>query len=235
MKLCRTSVVMLALVSLFLSACVAMPAMPAPTLAPATSAAPATALATTAAPVAAAAIPNLANGQAAWQGAQCSACHGPLALGGIGPGLAATRLSYDAFAHTIRTAAPPMPVYDAATLPDRSVYDIYAWVRVQLPLAQVTAAPLDVPTGQPARPEEVMGMTIWTCKKCNTCHGVFAQGSALGPVLAGLNDPLYQELAQMRSTAGTIKEHGADNIPDAVFERLYQWLKLGCMNNECSQ
>jgi mono/diheme cytochrome c family protein len=225
-----------------LSACQALPA-PAP--APVVTVAPAPVRAstattvpvpsTTAAPVVAASIPDLDIGQAAWKEARCTACHGPLALGGIGPGLAATRLSYDEFITVVRTAHPPKPAFDQATLPDQTVYNIYAWVRTQMPAAQVAASATITATSALPRTEEMMAMTLWTCKKCTTCHGVFAQGSATAPALAGLNDPLADELARMRSTAATIQEHSIDNIPDDIFATLYQWLKMGCVTNECSQ
>jgi mono/diheme cytochrome c family protein len=180
-------------------------------------------------------IPNLENGEAAWKKAQCTACHGPLALGGIGPQLAATKLPYSKFLEVVRTAVPPKPAYDEATLPGQTVYDIYAWVRTQLPPVQSVALPTNTPAGVLPQMEQMMSMTIWTCKKCSTCHGVFAQGSATAPALAGVSESSEKVLAQMRSSAGTIPEHGVDNIPDDIFARLYQWLKMGCLTNECSQ
>ncbi|MCX6031915.1 MAG: cytochrome c [Chloroflexi bacterium] len=223
--------VLLLMAGLGLSAC---QTLPVPVSAPATSIAP-TSTPTDTAPVTVAIIPNLDNGQAVWQAAQCTACHGPLALGGVGPQLAATKLSYNEFLHTARTASPHKPAYDEATLPDLSIYNIYAWVRTLVPQAQVVSSSAVTSTNQLPQVQEMMAMTIWTCKKCSTCHGVFAQGSASGPALAGLNDPLAQELAQMRSTAATINEHSADNIADDIFARLYEWLKVGCLPGECSQ
>jgi mono/diheme cytochrome c family protein len=198
---------------------------------PATVSAPAS----TIAPTVGVYIPNLENGEAAWKKAQCGACHGPLALGGIGPQLAATKLPYSKFLEVVRTAVPPKPAYDEAALPGQTVYDIYAWVRTQLPPAQVVTSPTGTPTGALPQMEQMMSMTIWTCKKCATCHGVFAQGSATAPALAGVSESSEAVLAQMRSTAGTIPEHGVANIPDDTFARLYQWLKMGCLTSECSQ
>ena len=198
---------------------------------PATVASPTSTLA----PTSGVYIPNLENGEAAWKAAQCTACHGPVALGGIGPQLAATKLPYSKFLEIVRTAVPPKPAYDEAALPGQTVYDIYAWVRTQLPPAQVVTSPTGAPTDALPQMEEMMSMTIWTCKKCTACHGVFAQGSATAPALAGVSEPLETVLAQMRSTAGAIPEHSVDNITDDLFARLYKWLKLGCLSNECSQ
>ena len=44
-----------------------------------------------------------------------------------------------------------------------------------------SAPPTSTPAGGLPEMEQMMSMTIWTCKKCSTCHGVFAQGSATAP------------------------------------------------------
>jgi len=191
----------------------------------------------TPAPVAGVHIPNVENGQAAWQESHCIDCHGPLALGGIGPQLASTQLSYDDFLHKVRAAIPPKPAFDEIQLPDQSIYDIYAWVKTQIPPVQFPEAGVE-PGGAPGigvapTTEEVMGMTIWTCRECDSCHGIFAQGGPEAPTLAGLNYPVEEELARMRSTADTIPQHSIDHISDEVFERLYKWIEMGCVQDEC--
>ncbi len=180
-------------------------------------------------------IPNLEKGQAAWNEAQCSACHGPLGLGGIGPQLAATNLAYDNFLHVVRTAIPPKPAYSVDQLPDQAVYDIYAWVRTQVPPQQALAPSVGPATNETPSLEEMRSMTIWTCRGCDTCHGIFAQGGPDGPMLAGINDPVEEELVKMRQTADTIPEHSADHISDEIFKKLYEWLKMGCVRDECYQ
>ncbi|MBE7473540.1 MAG: hypothetical protein DPW09_09175 [Anaerolineae bacterium] len=182
-------------------------------------------------------IPNLEKGQAAWNEAQCSACHGPLALGGIGPQLASTQLTYDQFVHVVRTAIPPKPAYSVEQLPDQAVFDIYAWVRTQVPPPQVAMPNVGpVPAAEEtASLEDMRSMTIWTCRSCDSCHGVFAQGGPDGPMLAGINDPVDEELARMRQTADKIPEHSATHISDEIFKKLYEWLKMGCVRDECYQ
>ncbi|GAB4547691.1 MAG: hypothetical protein Kow0063_42420 [Anaerolineae bacterium] len=193
------------------------------------------------APVSGVYIPNLENGEAAWSQAQCSACHGPLAMGGIGPRLAATELPYDEFLRTVRTAISPKPAYDETQLPDQAVYDIYAWVRTQIPQPQLPApgnvgpATQELPSTKTPSAADVMGMTIWTCRGCDRCHGVFAQGGPDAPTLAELSYPVEEELVRMRSTADTIPEHSADHISDEIFKTLYKWLQMGCVQDECYQ
>lgn len=178
-------------------------------------------------------IPNLEQGQATWQDAHCRACHGPVALGGIGPRLASTTLSYKEFLQAVRAVRPPKPAFPEAQLSDRAVYDIYAWVRTQIPPFQWTV-PGTGPTPSPvAEVTDMMGMTIWTCRRCDGCHGVFAQGGPEAPTLAGLNYPVEEELARMRRQIDTIPEHGPNHISDEVFATLYKWLKMGCVRDEC--
>jgi hypothetical protein len=81
-----------------------------------------------------------------------------------------------------------------------------------------------------------MGMTIWTYGRCDTCHGVFAQGGSEAPPLASITYPVEEELERMRNTADEIPEHSADNISDEIFIRLYKWLQAGCTYTEdCAQ
>lgn len=179
-------------------------------------------------------IPNLEQGQVAWHKAQCSACHGPLALGGIGPQLASTSLSYEQFLHRVQTSCSPQAAYPETQLPDQAVYNIYAWVRTQIPPTQWTA-PGPAPT--PNKPSDLvkeMSMMVWTNRQCDECHGVFAQGGPKGPTLAGLNDPVEQELARMRQS-NTISAHNSAHISDEVFTQLYEWIKQGCVKDECYQ
>jgi mono/diheme cytochrome c family protein len=212
--------VLLTILSLSLIACTEMPApAPPPTDAPAA--------------VAEIYIPNLEKGQAAWQEAQCSACHGPLAVGGIGPQLASTSLPYEKFLPAIRAARPPKPAYSETQLSDQAVYDIYAWVRTQIPPVQWGGPNAGPTPPQTPKAAEVMGMTIWSYRECDRCHGVFAQGGPEAPTLAGLNYPVEEELARMRSQAETIPEHSAAHISDEVFAQLYEWLKMGCVRDEC--
>lgn len=180
-------------------------------------------------------IPNLEHGQTAWSEAQCSECHGPQGLGGIGPQLASTKLAYDQFLHVVRTAIPPKPAYPPEQLSDEAVYDIYAWVRTQIPPAQFAGPEVGSVTSEPPSLEDMRSMTIWTCRSCDSCHGVFAQGGPDGPMLAGINDPVEEELARMRRTADKIPEHSSDHISDEIFKKLYEWLKMGCVRDECYQ
>ena len=183
-------------------------------------------------------IPDVERGQQVWLEQKCADCHGPIGLGGIGPMVAATSLDYEEFIHIVRTAIPPKPAYSVDMLADDQAYDIYAWLRTQRPFVEQPFVPAASP--QPSKTaslEDTMGMTIWAHGKCDTCHGVFAQGGPEAPPLAGLTYPGEEELARMRQAADEIPEHSPENISDEIFtEHLYKWLQAGCTyTKDCSQ
>ena len=190
-------------------------------------------------------IPNTEMGRQAWLEQQCDDCHGPIGMGGIGPKLADTAMSFDSFLVTVRTAIAPKPAYPADLLPDERAYDIYAWLRTQqnqavesAPISTATSSALTLPTFDGEKPsvEDAMGMTIWSVAGCSDCHGVFAQGGKDAPPLAGINYPVEEELQRMRQTAVDISGHATENITDDVFVDLYRWLQAGCTYTEdCNQ
>ncbi len=168
------------------------------------------------------AAPDLARGQQVFLDKQCAACHNAQAEGGIGPRLAQTGLPFDQFLHKVRTAIPPKPAFKETELTTQDAYHLYGWLEsLGQSEAGSTAPPPALPPGQ------VLGMTVWTEGRCDTCHGAFAQGSPDGPTLAGLSFPFEMERAKMRQTAGDIPEHAAKHMDDNLFQRLYHWLQAG--------
>jgi len=169
--------------------------------------------------------PDLARGQQIFLDKQCVACHDSVAGGGIGPQLAGTTLTFDTFLRVIRTAQPPKPAFNETELTTQDAYNIYGWLHS---IDQVEVVPAAAPVLQPG---EVLGMTLWTEGRCDTCHGAFAQGSPNGPTLAGISYPYEMERANMRQTADTIPEHAAEHMRDVVLQRLYIWLQAGANPN----
>lgn len=173
-------------------------------------------------PVAKLAPANPARGRQLFLDKQCAACHGPTGEGGIGGQLAGTSAPFNDFLHVVRTAVPPKPAFDEIELTTQDVYNMYDWLQgldqASLPTAAAIPA---LESGQ------VLGMTLWTEGKCDTCHGAFAQGSAQAPQLAGVNYPFEMERAKMRRTAATIPEHAASHMSDELLQRLYKWLQAG--------
>ena len=171
--------------------------------------------------------PDLIRGQQVWLDKQCVACHGEVAQGGVGGGLAGITEPFDEFLHIVRTALPPKPAYNRAELPDQDAYNVYAWLQ-----SIDTKANIE-PVTVPELPEgEVLGMTLWTQYECDQCHGTFAQGSAAAPPLAEVSYPYERERAVMRQTEAEIPQHAAEHIRDVVLKRLYNWLQAGANPND---
>jgi mono/diheme cytochrome c family protein len=212
MKIKMIVIGLLLTLSLLLVGCAEQLA-PAPDLPPATSLPE---------PAANLADPDLARGQEIYLDKQCVACHSPQAEGGIGPKLAGTSLPFDQFLHVVRTALPPKPAFSEVELTTQEVYNIYGWLQ-NVPQNSVTPS-VSAPALQPG---QMLGMTVWTEGKCDSCHGAFAQGSPNGPALVDLTYPYEMERAKMRQTAATIPEHAPENMDDNLFQRLYNWLQAG--------
>ena len=181
------------------------------------------------------AVPQTASsaGYAVWQQAGCGICHGAQGQGNIGPAMAHTDLTAADLVYKTRNATPPMPVFTAADVDDAALLSIYTWLQSMPAVEQVarTTGPaiVEVLPGQADLPDgPILGMSVWSGLGCESCHGVFAQGSkeVILP-LAGLSDPLSVVLENLRNSADQIPEHAADYITDPVFERLYQWLQSG--------
>jgi hypothetical protein len=143
------------------------------------------------------------------------------AEGGVGPRLAGTILPFDRFLDKLRTALPPKPAFSQAELSDQDVYNLYGWLQNLGQIEPVSAGPAALLPGQ------VLGMQLWTEGRCDSCHGAFAQGSAIAPPLVESGFPFEMERAKMRQTADTIPEHGDDMMDDTLFWRLYNWLQAG--------
>jgi mono/diheme cytochrome c family protein len=77
---------------------------------------------------------DAAQGQVIWAQKPCSGCHGPEALGNIGPRLAGTSRTYEAVLNQVRTGKAPMPAFTPAQISDQEVAHIYAWLK-SLPAA----------------------------------------------------------------------------------------------------
>ena len=176
--------------------------------------------------------PDVDHGAQLWQEDQCVACHGPQALGGIGPALAQTDLPFPTFLSKVRNAIPPKPAFSEAELSNQDLYDIYGWVNTLASQGQPQPRPqfavVKVQPGQEDLPDgPILGMSLWTGFGCDSCHGAFAQGADDGPALAGLTYPYEMERANMRQTAGQIPEHAQSFMRDTVLKRLYKWLQEG--------
>ncbi|MCB8933402.1 MAG: c-type cytochrome [Chthonomonadaceae bacterium] len=73
--------------------------------------------------------------------ATCVGCHGVTAMGGLGPPLATTKLTYEEFLDTVRKGKGMMPATPATELPDADVKALHdevqkmPWIESQIPLS----------------------------------------------------------------------------------------------------
>lgn len=77
-----------------------------------------------------AAAGNVDNGHKLYEAIGCYQCHGLVGQGGgaAGPGVAKTKLPFDAFLMQLRKPSNQMPPYEAAILSDQVAADIYAYI-----------------------------------------------------------------------------------------------------------
>lgn len=164
---------------------------------------------------------DAAHGHALFVNWRCAGCHGPDALGNIGPRLARTTLSLDQFTLAVRQTRPPKPAFSESVLSSSDVRDLYTWVSA-----------VDVPSGAgaqnpPATTGTLLGMTVYTGARCDSCHGAFGQGSKDAPSLLTINGSADAFLQKMLTTVGKYKEHSAASTNPDLMKRLYQWLREG--------
>lgn len=154
---------------------------------------------------------------------RCIGCHGEQAQGLIGPRLAQTALTMDQFTLAVRQTRPPKPAFAESILPAGDVSDIYAYVRgLEVPLATLSAA-----ATSGAATEELLGMSVYTSNRCDSCHGPFAQGGKDVPALINYGKTATVFLDAMNKTTDKIKEHKAATSDPGLMRRLYQWLSTG--------
>jgi len=178
------------------------------------------------------ATPDVARGAKVWHNKHCDSCHGKHALGGVGPRLAQTDLTFSKFLDIVRHALPPKPAFSEEELSTQDAYNIYAWLHTLEPTGQAQPRPplriVKVKPGQEKLPDApILGMSLWTGFHCDRCHGAFAQGTSRGPALVNYSYPYEVMRANMRRTADKIPEHAQSYMRDTVLKRLYKWLHEG--------
>jgi molybdopterin-containing oxidoreductase family iron-sulfur binding subunit len=64
---------------------------------------------------------------AVWSSSSCAACHGPDAMGGLGPPLAGTTLPFEQYEHVVRNGKGMMPAVSKKDVSDAELKKIYAF------------------------------------------------------------------------------------------------------------
>jgi mono/diheme cytochrome c family protein len=192
---------------------------PSPTETPETAA-----TATPAAP----AEPDPQVGAELWQEKPCSGCHGPQAMGGIGPRLADTTLAFDEVLLRVRVGKDPMPAFSEQEVSDQELRHIYAWLQslvvpTDTPEPTETPEP-DAPTATPkaALPPSGHLMAFWEDVNWVKVHSDFAKDASAD--IGALHDRVRQ--AQDRANDALQQADLAiADIPDAQAQATIQEVK----------
>jgi len=158
---------------------------------------------------------NVANGRGAFTKAQCDSCHGTEGAGtAAAPRLAGTMLTVQAFTNYVRKPAGTMPARDAASISDRDLADVYAFLRVSTP----PAAPKL--TG---RVDD--GAALFKKVGCYECHANEGQGGANGPRIGPNPIPFERFTAYVRNPAGDMPPYTARVLSDQDLAHIYAFLQ----------
>ena len=93
--------------------------------------------------------PDPALGEQLWPKVPCSACHGQMAEGDIGPRLAGTGLSFDQVRALVRLGKGQMPAFVEDAVSDLELQHVYAWLRSM-------ARPTPTPISRPSFPTQAL-------------------------------------------------------------------------------
>lgn len=128
--------------------------------------------------------PDPAVGAQLWVEKPCSGCHGPEAMGGIGPRLAGTILEFDEVLLRVRAGKAPMPAFSEEEISDLEVQHIFAWLKSltpPTPIPEPTNTPEpNAPTATPraALPPADHLMAFWEHVNWVKVHSDFAKDAS---------------------------------------------------------
>ena len=106
--------------------------------------------------------------------ANCSSCHGPAGMGGVGPRLSGLNISATEFQGIVRRGQGMMPSFTQTALPDATLETIARFLKIPVPALVAGAGS--------ANSLIAIGSRIFSAS-CARCHGPAGMG-ALGPRLA---------------------------------------------------
>jgi mono/diheme cytochrome c family protein len=185
---------------------------------------------------------NVDKGKEAFTANGCNGCHGDEAEGGMGPQLASTSKSFPQFLSVVRKPKGVMPAFNAATLTDAQVADVYAYVESlgagAAPKAGRALAS-DAATGStaPAPASEAFaatapgnaqhGKALFASDGCFQCHGLEGQGATQtgAPRIGPPPIPVSAFAAYIRHPTGNMPPYTAKVVPDSDVADLYAFLQ----------
>jgi mono/diheme cytochrome c family protein len=138
--------------------------------------------------------PDPALGAQLWLEKPCSGCHGPDALGDIGPRLAGTSLNFDEVLFRVRTGKAPMPAFTESQVSDQELRHIYAWLESLAPPTPTPEPDQPTPTPGSALPPSGHLMAFWEHVNWVKVHSDFAKDAS--PNIEALHDRVSQAIEE---------------------------------------
>jgi mono/diheme cytochrome c family protein len=184
---------------------------------------------------------NIDKGKQSFTANGCSGCHGDEAEGGMGPQLASTAKSFPEFLSVVRKPKGVMPAFNAATLSDAQVADLYVFVKslgsgaaskspaTSETNASVSSAPASVPeTFSVTTPGNVQhGKALFVSDGCYQCHGLVGQGASQtgAPRIGPPPIPIAAFAAYIRHPTNNMPPYTAKVVPDSDVADIYAFLQ----------
>ena len=184
---------------------------------------------------------NIDKGKQAFTANGCNGCHGDEAEGGMGPQLASTAKSFPEFLAVVRKPKGVMPAFNAATLSDAQVADLYAFVKSLGSGAASKSTTTSETSATAASPSASVpetfsatapgnaqrGKILFVNDGCYQCHGLVGQGSAQtgAPRIGPPPIPIAAFAAYIRHPTNNMPPYTAKVVPDADVADIYAFLQ----------
>jgi mono/diheme cytochrome c family protein len=165
---------------------------------------------------------NAQNGKALFADKMCSQCHGPMGEGSsIGPKLSPNPPAYADFVNQVRMPIDKMPAFDAASVSDAQLADIYSFLQPQGAAGAPAASAAALAPGN-----ATSGQKLFVAYGCFECHGRMAQGAAAtGPRLGPHPIAITAVLKELRHPASEMPPYTEKVVPDSEVADIYAFLQ----------
>lgn len=159
-------------------------------------------------------------GKAAWDAANCKACHGVNGEGKFAGVRAGDGKTAADWIKQVRTPRANMPAYTAAQLSDAAITDMWAYMQTLPKPASFTPYSVPVPTTDP------VGKQLWSQKRCEACHSNFGQ-NMIKARFVDQNREVTTEivLKQLRTPAQNMPTFNATQVTDAQAADIANFMK----------
>lgn len=159
-------------------------------------------------------------GKAAWDAANCKACHGANGEGKFAGVRAGDGKTAADWIKQARTPRANMPAYTAAQLSDAVITDMWAYMQTLPKPASFTPYSVPVPATDP------VGKQLWSQKRCEACHSNFGQ-AMIKARFVDQNREVTTEivLKQLRTPAKAMPSFNATQVTDAQAADIANFIK----------